>query len=100
MFGVGARYVQEAKKLKAESPDLADKVRAGEVKLWEATQEAKRRVREAAREEAIATAYAEVREDFGVIHGDFRECDLADESVDMVFLSHTQDITRYLIFSI
>ncbi len=98
MFGVSTGYVQEAKKLNAEAPDLAEKVKAGEVKLWEATQEAKKRVREAAREEAIATAYAEVREDFGVIHGDFRECDLADESVDMVFTDPPYDKTSVPLY--
>jgi ParB-like chromosome segregation protein Spo0J len=43
MFGVSPRYVQEAKKLQAEAPDLADKVRAGDVTISKAKKELRKR---------------------------------------------------------
>ena len=42
MFGVSPRYVQEAKKLNAEAPDLAEKVWEGEFTLSQAARKAKK----------------------------------------------------------
>ena len=42
MFGVSPSYVQKAKKMNAEAPDLAEKVKAGEVTLSQAARKAKK----------------------------------------------------------
>lgn len=41
-FGASGRYVQDAKKLKTESPEVFEKVRAGELTIPKAKQEAKK----------------------------------------------------------
>lgn len=46
LFSVGARYVQDAKKLSQEAPDLLDRVRIGDITLPQAKREMRTRDRE------------------------------------------------------
>jgi len=50
MFGVSGRYVQEAKRIKEDAPDLAEQVRNGEMSIPQAKRELKERSREQVRE--------------------------------------------------
>lgn len=46
IMGVGSRYVQEAKSIRQKSPELAEKVKAGEMTIPEAKKEIKKQERE------------------------------------------------------
>ena len=51
MFGTNAQYVSDAKRIKAEAPELAEQVRTGEMPIYQAKRELKERKREAIRAE-------------------------------------------------
>jgi len=72
LLNVGSRYVQDAKKLAAEAPELAERVRAGELTI----PQAKRLVNTASRMNKIVEAEREapplenVGQRFGVVYAD------------------------------
>ncbi|MBI4586972.1 MAG: DNA modification methylase [Planctomycetes bacterium] len=102
MFHIAARYISDAKKLKAEAPELAEKVRAGEMDIPEAKKELTAKRREAIQESyrqrgagAVLPAEIDLR------HGDFREVlkNIADNSVDAIITDppwHAAEIENFL----
>ena len=88
MVGTNARYVSDAKKLKAEAPELLEKVRAGEISLPAAKAQARDNANKAQLSAPIPSKLP------GGLHvGDFRALSdqIADDSVELVFIDPPYD---------
>lgn len=71
LFGVSGKYVSDAEKLKEESPDLAEKVRRGDLTIPKAKKESQKRKREAERTELAESAKDLPADDrWSVVEGD------------------------------
>jgi 16S rRNA G966 N2-methylase RsmD len=91
VVGISGRAVAQAKRVAKQAPDLADKVRSGELALDKAEKQVSRRMKEQAEQEAREITMAEVPSDasgknWRMYHGDFRErlSELPDGSVDLI----------------
>ncbi len=92
--GTNRQYVADAKKLERDRPDLAAKVKRGEVTILRAKQQAKLDLRAAERKQRSAEAARRLPggKMFNVHHGDFREWKLpGDDSVSLVFADPPYD---------
>jgi ParB-like chromosome segregation protein Spo0J len=89
--GSTGRAVGQAKRVTEKAPDLAEKVRSGEVALDAAERQLKRRLREQSEQEARTIVAADIPVDaegpgWRLMAGDFRDRlnDLPDGSVDLI----------------
>lgn len=81
-FGVNPRYVQDAKRIKAADPKLADDVRSGKIIIKSALKSVERRaVQQEAKSRAVDLGDSGIQ----VCHADFRKCDVENGSVDLIF---------------
>lgn len=89
--GTSGRSVGRAKAVSTKAPDLAEKVRSGELALSAAEKQANRREAERKEQEARQTVMADVPVDasgegWSLLHGDFRERleSIPDGTVDLI----------------
>jgi 16S rRNA G966 N2-methylase RsmD len=89
--GTSGKSVAQAKRVTEKAPDLADKVRSGEVALDAAERQLKRRLQQQAEQEARTILTATVQADaegpcWRLLAGDFRDRlnELPDGSVDLI----------------
>jgi 16S rRNA G966 N2-methylase RsmD len=90
VFSTNGRYVQDAKKLAKEEPELFERVKEGKLTIPQAKKKQKRDQREKRRQ---ALANQPVIDDPTIWHGDFRELgsDIPDNSVDLIFTDPPYD---------
>ena len=93
---VSERKVKKARKLRKEKPELAEKVRAGDLTLLEADREIKKEKKEAdEKERTIAAEKLSKTMPSGgiVVHGDFRQIgeSVADNSCTLIFTDPPYD---------
>lgn len=84
--GTSGRTVARSKRVATDAPDLAAKVRAGELAVDRAERELKKREQQKRENERQAEAEAQSALTFDLRVGDFRDVleDLADDSVDLI----------------
>ena len=85
LVGVGSSYITTAKSVQAHSPDLADKVRMGQVTLPQAAREVKRDVKCQDMEKRATEALDRSGQTWEIITGDFLEASIKAGQPRLVF---------------
>ena len=83
--GVSSRYIQEAKAIQEESPELATEARAGLIHMKEASRELKKKRREIEHDRLVKIAETvEITDRWNVFVGDIKTIELEEKSIDAI----------------
>lgn len=86
IFDTNARYVQDAKRIRSEAPELAEQILSGEITIPEAKREIKKNQQQTQREIEAQTAatISKNTKQYHIIHGDFATVDIEPHTIDCI----------------